>query len=184
MNGAQLAGSWAVRETFVAVVTTNLPMLSPIIQLCLTTIPSAKLRSWFATMSASRRRVSGKHIDEHDAIQLREPQSGHSGKQRGHNLKSLYHITSLSESEERIMGAMGQSLQDEMIRRRDDAPVRGDGDGRASQLGGIQQQMEVTVTTEPSTLSPTELERRQMFGYIVKAPEDVGTSTTCHTAPY
>ncbi|KAH8780078.1 hypothetical protein F5883DRAFT_690009 [Diaporthe sp. PMI_573] len=32
MNGAQLAGSWAVRETFVAVVTTNLPMLSPVIQ--------------------------------------------------------------------------------------------------------------------------------------------------------
>ncbi|KAI5457796.1 hypothetical protein BGZ63DRAFT_364253 [Mariannaea sp. PMI_226] len=29
INGAQLAGSWAVRETFVAVVTTNIPMLFP-----------------------------------------------------------------------------------------------------------------------------------------------------------
>ncbi|KAL2206381.1 hypothetical protein CC79DRAFT_1369800 [Sarocladium strictum] len=29
INGAQLAGSWAVRETFVAVVTTNLPLLFP-----------------------------------------------------------------------------------------------------------------------------------------------------------
>ncbi|KAI9148014.1 hypothetical protein HJFPF1_11835 [Paramyrothecium foliicola] len=29
VNGAQLAGSWAVRETFVAVVTTNLPVLFP-----------------------------------------------------------------------------------------------------------------------------------------------------------
>ncbi|KAM5353851.1 hypothetical protein ACJ41O_000501 [Fusarium nematophilum] len=29
VNGAQLAGSWAVRETFVAVVTTNIPMLFP-----------------------------------------------------------------------------------------------------------------------------------------------------------
>lgn len=29
VNGAQQAGSWAVRETFVAVVTSNLPMISP-----------------------------------------------------------------------------------------------------------------------------------------------------------
>ncbi|KAL5095349.1 hypothetical protein Trisim1_000123 [Trichoderma cf. simile WF8] len=31
-NGAQLAGSWAVRETFVAVVTSNLPMLVPLLK--------------------------------------------------------------------------------------------------------------------------------------------------------
>lgn len=31
-NGAQLAGSWAVRETFVAVVTTNLPMIFPLLK--------------------------------------------------------------------------------------------------------------------------------------------------------
>lgn len=30
VNGAQLAGSWAVRETFIAVVTTNLPMVFPL----------------------------------------------------------------------------------------------------------------------------------------------------------
>ena len=30
VNGAQLAGSWAVRETFIAVVTTNLPMVYPL----------------------------------------------------------------------------------------------------------------------------------------------------------
>ncbi|KAI1207526.1 uncharacterized protein F4807DRAFT_452868 [Annulohypoxylon truncatum] len=32
VNGAQLAGSWAVRETFVAVITTNLPMVFPLIK--------------------------------------------------------------------------------------------------------------------------------------------------------
>ncbi|KAL6701621.1 hypothetical protein J3F84DRAFT_355343 [Trichoderma pleuroticola] len=32
-NGAQLAGSWAVRETFVAVVTSNLPMLVPMLKM-------------------------------------------------------------------------------------------------------------------------------------------------------
>jgi hypothetical protein len=31
INGAQLAGGWAVRETFVAVVTTNLPMVYPLL---------------------------------------------------------------------------------------------------------------------------------------------------------
>ncbi|KAK5993094.1 hypothetical protein PT974_06522 [Cladobotryum mycophilum] len=31
-NGAQLAGSWAVRETFVAVVTSNLPMIFPLLK--------------------------------------------------------------------------------------------------------------------------------------------------------
>lgn len=31
-NGAQLAGSWAVRETFIAVVTTNLPMTLPLLK--------------------------------------------------------------------------------------------------------------------------------------------------------
>ncbi|KAL2267178.1 hypothetical protein VTJ83DRAFT_4455 [Remersonia thermophila] len=31
INGAQQAGSWAVRETFVAVVTSNLPMITPLI---------------------------------------------------------------------------------------------------------------------------------------------------------
>ena len=34
VNGAQKAGSWAVRETFVAVVTSNLPILSPLIARC------------------------------------------------------------------------------------------------------------------------------------------------------
>ncbi|OTA82176.1 hypothetical protein M434DRAFT_84918 [Hypoxylon sp. CO27-5] len=38
VNGAQLAGSWAVRETFVAVITTNLPMVFPLLKIWLTPI--------------------------------------------------------------------------------------------------------------------------------------------------
>lgn len=186
MNGAQLAGSWAVRETFVAVVTTNLPMLSPLIQSVIRAIPGARLRSWFSSRATSRRRASDKHTSqtgERRSIQLQEGNDGRAtgGKQRGRDPKSLYHITMLSESEERIMGATGQSLQQDMIRERDEAPERDDESGRASQLGGIQiqQQVEVTVTREPTTLSPTELEHRKMFGYVAQAPADVGTSTTC-----
>ncbi|TQV93924.1 hypothetical protein IF1G_07656 [Cordyceps javanica] len=32
VNGAQLAGSWGIREAFVAVITTNLPMIFPLIK--------------------------------------------------------------------------------------------------------------------------------------------------------
>lgn len=80
------------------------------------------------------------------------------------------------------MGAEGRNLQQEMIRERDEAVARDEESARVSQLGGIQQQVEVTVTREPSTLSATDLERRQMLGYIVQTREDVGTSATCGSA--
>lgn len=94
----------------------------------------------------------------------------------------MYHITALSESEERIMGMTGQSMQQEMIRERNEAGALYQESGRASQLGGIQQQVEVSVTREVSTLPANELERRQMLGYIVQTTEDVGTSATCQGA--
>lgn len=80
------------------------------------------------------------------------------------------------------MGVTGQNLQQEMMRERDEAASRDEESGRASQLGGIQQQVEVTVTREASTLSTTDLEQRQMFGYIAQSREDVGTSATCRGA--
>lgn len=80
------------------------------------------------------------------------------------------------------MGVTGQNLQQEMIRQRDEAAAMDEESGRASRLGGIQQQVEVTVTREASNLSAIELERSQMFGYIVKTREDVGTSAVCQSA--
>lgn len=164
-----------------AVVTTNLPMLSPIIQTGLRAISSNQLRSWLAMSTRSRRKGSGNRSSQtgdSGTIQLEEHIGG---KQRAREPKSLYHITALSESEERIMGVTGQSLHQEMIRERDEAAVRNEGSGRTSQLGVIQQQVEVTVTREASTLSAMELERRQMFGYLAQAREDVGTSATCQS---
>ncbi|KAJ4396775.1 hypothetical protein N0V93_000997 [Gnomoniopsis smithogilvyi] len=182
VNGAQLAGSWAVRETFVAVVTTNLPMLSPLIQTSLRVISSERIRCWLALSSWSRRKDSGNR-----SSQMRESRSIHLGtysssKQRSREPKSMYHITAWSESEERIMGMTGQCLQQEMRRKRVEEAATFEGDEPASQLGGIQQQVEVTVTREASTLSAAELERRQTLGYIVHTTEDVGTSATCQSA--
>ncbi|KAI1191955.1 hypothetical protein F5B17DRAFT_448370 [Nemania serpens] len=45
IGGAQTAGSWAVRETFVAVITTNLPMVFPLISGWLKPIISSLARS-------------------------------------------------------------------------------------------------------------------------------------------
>lgn len=191
MNGAQLAGSWAVRETFVAVVTTNLPMLSSIIQSCLRGVSSAKIRSWFALSSArashERGRGRGKRVSEQtgepDSIQLQKAHGDSVGRQHARELKSLYHITALSESEERIMGAAGQSMQQEMIREQDEASIRNSTSGKVSQVGGIQQKVEVTVTRGPSKPSTAPLERGQVFGFtgLVQPREDVGTSTACRT---
>lgn len=46
INGGQLAAEWGTRETFIAVVTTNLPMISPL------------LRTWFAPLMPNSRRSS------------------------------------------------------------------------------------------------------------------------------
>ncbi|KAK2011818.1 hypothetical protein LZ32DRAFT_606075 [Colletotrichum eremochloae] len=45
INGAQLAGTWGTRETFVAVVTTNLPMIFPLIRTWLKPLWPSVLRS-------------------------------------------------------------------------------------------------------------------------------------------
>ncbi|KAG8416250.1 hypothetical protein J3458_006846 [Metarhizium acridum] len=45
VNGAQLAGSWGTREAFVAVITTNLPMLFPLFRVWLTPLFGSALGS-------------------------------------------------------------------------------------------------------------------------------------------
>ncbi|KAM0559927.1 hypothetical protein ACHAPJ_003877 [Fusarium lateritium] len=45
INGAQLAGAWGTREAFVAVMTTNLPILFPLFRVWLTPIFGSVLRS-------------------------------------------------------------------------------------------------------------------------------------------
>jgi hypothetical protein len=49
INGAQLAGSWGTRETFVAVVTTNLPIIFPLLR--------AWLRPFFGSVLRSSRKT-------------------------------------------------------------------------------------------------------------------------------
>lgn len=51
-NGAQLAGSWAVRETFIAVVTTNLPMTLPLLREVFTPLFGSILDSMRSTQKS------------------------------------------------------------------------------------------------------------------------------------
>ncbi|KAF6806947.1 hypothetical protein CSOJ01_08521 [Colletotrichum sojae] len=97
VNGAQLAGTWGTRETFVAVVTTNLPMIFPLIRTWLQPLwPSALSSSKKAYQTPSGFRTIGG--------------GGGNGNSRSHDRRtgppSANPITAnmtFTESEERIM---------------------------------------------------------------------------------
>ncbi|OJD19222.1 hypothetical protein AJ78_00835 [Emergomyces pasteurianus Ep9510] len=98
VNGAQSAGSWAVRETFIAVITTNLPMIFPLMKRWSTTI--------FGSLITSMR--SSKRTGNETPKELRAfgGSSGHnSGYRRGRGPPTANPIpnTTFSESEERII---------------------------------------------------------------------------------
>jgi hypothetical protein len=97
VNGAQLAGSWAVRETFVAVVTTNLPMVYPL----LTIIFGPCIGSFLSSM-----RSTNKHGDMargSKSLASYGDNTGYSSK--GPRSNPMTNVT-FSESEERIVGVI------------------------------------------------------------------------------
>ena len=97
VNGAQLAGSWAVRETFIAVVTTNLPMVYPLFYMLL----GRHISSWVSTMRSTHKTgentgdlvtIGGGNLD---------PKAQRPRAPKGNN--PMTNVT-FSESEERMMG--------------------------------------------------------------------------------
>ncbi|VBB84447.1 Putative protein of unknown function [Podospora comata] len=91
INGAQQAGSWAVRETFVAVVTSNLPMCVPLINRwgrpILGTLKSLK-------STTGRMTRSGRSDPKHGAFRLEDK-----NPRRGMGPRSVNPITELTISE-------------------------------------------------------------------------------------
>lgn len=104
VNGAQLAGSWAVRETFVAVVTTNLPMIFPLVKHMLSPL--------LDTIAQSMRSSSDKRsTDRKRSIVTFGGGGGSSGQNwRGRGPRTANPIPqfTFSESEERILVENGQ----------------------------------------------------------------------------
>ncbi|KAK0721674.1 hypothetical protein B0T26DRAFT_190617 [Lasiosphaeria miniovina] len=96
VNGAQQAGSWAVRETFVAVVTSNLPMVFPLIN------------RWGRPLIGSLRSFSSKAGKLSGLSRSGDPQSGAFRLQDNHQRRgprSVNPITdfTFNDSEERII---------------------------------------------------------------------------------
>jgi hypothetical protein len=92
-----LAGSWAVRETFIAVVTTNLPMVYPLFHVLL----GRHISSWVSTMRSTHKTnentgdlvtIGGGNLD---------PKVQRHRTPKGNN--PMTNVT-FSESEERMMG--------------------------------------------------------------------------------
>ncbi|KFA71447.1 hypothetical protein S40288_04305 [Stachybotrys chartarum IBT 40288] len=95
-NGARAAGQWGTRETFVAVVTTNLPMIFPLLKTYLTPV--------FGTMLRSRASSRRQYQKPRGGVQT----IGSSGKRRsdrgGSDATAMTGTTlALTESEERAI---------------------------------------------------------------------------------
>jgi hypothetical protein len=98
VNGAQLAGSWAVRETFIAVVTTNLPMVYPLFYMLL----GRHIFTWVSTMRSTQK------TNENTGDLVTVGGGGQDSKvQRNRPAKGnpMTNVT-FSESEERMMGVV------------------------------------------------------------------------------
>ncbi|KAK4184399.1 hypothetical protein QBC35DRAFT_506056 [Podospora australis] len=100
VNGAELAGAWGTREGFVAVVTTNLPMVFPLFK--------AWLRPWFGS---SGRATTDKYDNPKDGFRTIGGGGGgsnsntHGARSRGTRMGGSNPMTNITftESEERIM---------------------------------------------------------------------------------
>ncbi|KAK5662337.1 hypothetical protein OQA88_8244 [Cercophora sp. LCS_1] len=96
VNGAELAGAWGTREAFVAVVTTNLPMVFPLFKTWLRPLLGSSQRTTdknYKTPSAGFRTIGGGGGDESSRSRRRT----HAGT------TNILTNISFTESEERIM---------------------------------------------------------------------------------
>ncbi|GKT49856.1 uncharacterized protein ColSpa_10037 [Colletotrichum spaethianum] len=111
VTGAQQAGSWAVRETFVAIVTTNLPMIFPLVRRWLSPV--------FGTITTTFSRGTNKYgtskrmdLPAPGSIKLDDVTNGSSNgnKKKGRQPFSQYPITefTLSGSEEHLNKSASQ----------------------------------------------------------------------------
>ncbi|KAF5510889.1 hypothetical protein CGCS363_v003667 [Colletotrichum siamense] len=140
VNGAQLAGTWGTRETFVAVVTTNLPMIFPLI------------RTWLKPLWPSMLRSSKKAYKTPSGFQTIGGGNGQYGNsQRSRDRRtgpsSANPITaniSFTESEERIMNDV--KMQDIKTSTSSVSPIPG-----SKPPNGIVVSNEIQVTIDDRT---------------------------------
>lgn len=154
INGAQLAGSWAVRETFVAVVTTNLPVIFPLVKSWLTPLVGP-------LMSTVR---STKKLTDGTPNELRTfgggGGSGPSWRGRGPRTANPITNFTFTESEERMVG--DAKTQDTTHSWSQDAS----GSAGTSGLRSIHKSVEVEVVREPRTSGEYEAQQDQQHSQL------------------
>ncbi|OIW32605.1 hypothetical protein CONLIGDRAFT_712899 [Coniochaeta ligniaria NRRL 30616] len=145
INGAQQAGSWACRETFVAVVTSNLPMIFPLLRRFFSPLLgtlrslSSKVTGYGTSTSRSAAGAGGEHYKLEDK-----------NPRRGQGPRTANPITNFtfSESEERIVEDPERG-----------GGTRGAGEGKSvggstpPGGGGIMKEVMVRVTEERKSRS-------------------------------
>lgn len=159
VHGAQMAGSWAVRETFVAVVTSNIPMIFPLIS------------HWVRPLIGSLRSLSS-HAAKTSGLS-RSADSGpktfmleDKNPRRGMGPRSVNPITNISfdGSEERIAPEHSDDLAEgnRQAVASDMEREQGCGAGEGSPSGGIMKETSVQITETRKTSADLNLEERSM----------------------
>ncbi|KAI0205200.1 hypothetical protein F4808DRAFT_473276 [Astrocystis sublimbata] len=149
IGGAQVAGSWAVRETFVAVVTTNLPMVFPLISGWLKPVITSIARSlrtgsYDKSSSGKLRRTIATFGGGHGG-------KGPSGRGRNPHADTSHGGLTFTESEERIIGQGHMKMQDLSTTSTEvHVPHHSDGNGDV-----IRKEVEIDVTSAPNDKTPS-----------------------------
>ncbi|KAI1170027.1 hypothetical protein F4777DRAFT_592250 [Nemania sp. FL0916] len=142
--GAQTAGSWAVRETFVAVVTTNLPMAFPLVSTMVKPLFSSIARSLGS--STYEKSTDGKF--SRDIVTFGGGSTGGQSKQRRHprTANTLTGLT-FTESEERILAQEQLKLQD--LQAVNSPQHHAPQENTVDNSDGIRKDIEIAVTSTP-----------------------------------
>jgi len=135
-NGALLAGSWAVRETFVAVITTNLPMLFPLFKRWLSPLVSS-ISSSVGKGSKDSSRPPTLETFGKKAVRARPPRS----------VNHITNVTAFNDSQEYMveMGALGRPVGGGGEKGSSDTSSDSDKTGAGA---GIQRRVDVSVSQE------------------------------------
>jgi hypothetical protein len=139
VNGAQLAGGWAVRETFVANVTTNLPMVYPL----LTIIFGPCIGNFLSSMRSTNKHRDSAHGTK-SLVSYGNDTGYHSSK--GPRSNPMTNVT-FSESEERIVGVMEMNDMKDRSESGSSGNVDGGPGGRGFNTD-IQKDVEVNVVCQ------------------------------------
>ncbi|KAI8630336.1 hypothetical protein F5Y19DRAFT_429732 [Xylariaceae sp. FL1651] len=168
VNGAQVAGSWAVRETFVAVLTTNIPMIFPLVHMVITPLFSSIKRS--IRSSSYDRSTDGNFR----SIVTFGGGGGSGQNKRGPRTANPITEFTFSDSEERMLNQGQVKLQDlSTTKQNGTATLDNVGDGN---VDGIRRDVEVAVTSVPSS------KQRESQGNYAFASGPKGKGHDTHTS--